>query len=732
MQYKTILLATFLICCKNQFGQIPLTQHRRDIQDIIFDTSGRMISYPSVYVINNTRLRLKVKVPYGTLHTQLKQLETNLIATKSFIEDASVAGAYGCFFSTDQYGRFQKELDDKIKMLQNCSPCELLKQYAGPFVSDEFIPLKSFLYNIIQHQYEVRAYKGSFCVQKMPLEAQTVDCRTDCIYYQAKDYKKISEMECSGCTTDMQPNFRFELVEQAPWNATIRDWYQITSNKLLGSGKKPADLIDDLKKVSTAKDSSGYKQGDLNIRPLKEWFLSWLWFTKGSLTLDPFNLPASTKRAQIGKQIDRLNKQIDKAKEEKRFLDSAQANLPESLVTLPEFREIRKKEVRQQELIQHYTAEKATLQKQLASNKTIDQLTTIPILYKGQLVVSSMEDKNPLKQFDAAFQYRPVNSKKRQLQKVTEVPENEKLQLLVHNIGQGKQIRFNERSLPFSDQEEFTTFVKESLSAINISSSVPSTAIGSLQDFVRSFIPESSGKKFVRPGAEIGKFCEKIQPYLADIIDMLNEEMISFPPDPALFTKLVESEPKFHSELKAAESFEAPYRDSINIREVVKDVEKDVAKTFIKVGKLRFIEPAAGLAITRKPVTVTTIDTARGSFAVNTADNRAVAMVGFKLYPFRNFKRDHGIVPRYFLRRFSGFGGFELLHPRNNFYVGGAYDVVPGLSLMAGNNFYLRTGYKVQNNAITGTSRSYKSSGLYYAVTVNPVLFVEFVKLIFR
>jgi len=84
------------------------------------------------------------------------------------------------------------------------------------------------------------------------------------------------------------------------------------------------------------------------------------------------------------------------------------------------------------------------------------------------------------------------------------------------------------------------------------------------------------------------------------------------------------------------------------------------------------------------------------------------------------------------LRRLNIFGGFDLLHPLDNFYLGGGYDIVPGLSFSIGANFYLQENNKIENNVVTDTYRSYKLSGPYYGITVNPELLVQFVKLFFQ
>ncbi|MBO9564055.1 MAG: hypothetical protein J7621_14825, partial [Niastella sp.] len=305
--------------------------------------------------------------------------------------------------------------------------------------------------------------------------------------------------------------------------------------------------------------------------------------------------------------------------------------------------------------------------------------------------------------------------------------------IAIHNIPQAIKVKIDEKSLPFNDQEEFTALVSDLLSKIDFSG-LPGANIQNLEAFFASFGVPGGEKSILKGASQDQSECQtSLQPFVKRFSQSIKRGYITFPPDTSLFEDVAVNGPLYRTQLDPITAFEAPYRDSITIKAIVKsDSTVDAAKTYVKVGKLRFIQLAAGIAVAKEPISLTKIDTAGNGFKVSTSDNRARAIFGVKIYPFRNYNRDHSIIPRYPLRRLSVMGAFDMLHPLDNFYIGGAYDIVPGLAFSVGANYYLETRHRVENNVIVNTSRSYEKSGAYYSVSVNPVLFVQFVKLFFK
>jgi hypothetical protein len=375
------------------------------------------------------------------------------------------------------------------------------------------------------------------------------------------------------------------------------------------------------------------------------------------------------------------------------------------------------------------------LQDSLKPDSLLIMLQERQIVYEGYLKVSAQLSglSYPHKQFDAVNKYNLIKHGFWDRRKSKEIPNTEKLQLVVHNIPNGTKIKISEKTLAFSDDEQFTTLVNEQLSKIDFSS-LSSDLLNNIQDYFSSF------SKIAAPGnkgvSTTGDNCAEAHSLIKKLYERYHNGEADFMPAPKLFLQSQDSPPKYTTLLEPSTiDAEESYKDSITlVRSFAKDSNKmeNVKKTYVKVGKLRYFILSTGIAFNKSPVSTSQIDTSKNGFRISTADSRARTMFGFKFYPLKNYNRDHSIIPRYFLKRLSVFGGAEILKPLNNFYVGGAYDIVPGLAFSTGKNYTLQTHYSIQNDAVTKTSRSYVDAGTYYSVMVNPVLLIQFVKLLFK
>jgi len=365
-------------------------------------------------------------------------------------------------------------------------------------------------------------------------------------------------------------------------------------------------------------------------------------------------------------------------------------------------------------------------------SKNLPNLQTRNYFNKVGLFVSRPNKVQPQLQFDWNNGYKSTATTKRELHRVTELPDNETGVILLHNVDSSANIKFNQYRSSFADDEEFTQWVRELLAKIDLSS-IPADIITNLQNFTRSFVG-SIDTKALNESDECEKLNERFYTKLKQLGVQYSQgrAIVFYSKSP--FIETLPAKPLYSTKAEKVKfNSEFPFKDSIVVKQEFSGKDSVMMQTFVKVGKLRFVDVAMGIAFTTKPATVTTIDTSSGGFKVNsTKDNEARAIVGIKLYPFQSYKRDRWLLPRYPLRRLSVLGGFEMLHPLDNFYVGGCYDIVPGLGFSVGANFYLKTNYKVENNKIIDTYRGYHTQGLYYSVVMNPVVVVNFVKLFFK
>jgi hypothetical protein len=732
--YKIVLFILSCVAYNISNAQLsPFQEVLGDKQEIVFDTSGKMIFFPKTFVTKKTRLIFKVNAPSHILEPWWSLLQNKLNAAQQFYNSPQNRPLYDCFFKA-KIDNYDKEITS-ILALDTTKICdkkqfENLKASFKKTPHPDLIPIESFLDNII-NQYIVRIYKNGNCIRTVPLTPQ-MSCGNDCIHFVDETNAagiKIDDLQCSNCDADGFDQLKFELVHYDPLKKTIRDWFT----------KKATDLKNNnpnlRRDVAQAINDNKIEDFLYNKDYLKGWFLNWFWFNGGKIQLDPFEVLTVEGKGKLLKEIGDKQSIIDDAKNEVSLIDSA----GKRITVFDEFGNFMNERSNQKSNLKSAEDIKAT-DENLLKNKLFNDFNTYNVSYQGFLKPSasflrlSARSVNPQKQFDAFKKFQRVNIGLVQKSKIKEIPENEHVYLAIHNIPKSVNVRIDEKQLNFDDQEEFTKLLNEQLPKFDFSSL---TNLKSVQDLLASFASSSGQGAKGLEGKQLNfvvPFVVPCQvPKLEDIASALKNGFITFPANESLFSQLVASDPFYKTQLNPLTNFEAPFRDSITIKEIFsKDSSIDAVKTYVKVGKLRLIQIAAGIAFTQQPVSTTTIDTTGGGFKVSSSDNRAAAIFGFKIYPFKNYNRDNGLIPRYPLRRISAFTGFEIIHPLNNFFLGGSYDIVPGLAFSYGGNLYLQTNYTLQNGSVINTARNYKWSGSYYSVAINPTLFVQFVKLFFK
>lgn len=702
--------------------------------NIMFSPDGKMINFPRAVITQSSRISFTVKVPVEYLQAQQKTMQDLLAQTEKNLVDRHAA--YLCFFK-DRIDSFIKGLHKINEVLKN-EFCQL-QSIGVDNVKSDYIPVKDWFNNVLNNQFEVKIYNGSSCVQTITLTAAA--CKSGCVLFESP-CKQLSKMLCNGCLPDKLEELDFQFIKHDPLNFTLVNWYNTVTEKLMADGKATTEAIDSvLGTAATETNCNNFQSKDLSAMEfLSTWFRNWFWLTGGDLTLDPFkNLPKSKKEA-IQKRIDDYTVEINDLNEKLKFNDSVKAKLKARPHNIYMFSRLVNRGDELKKELTRITKQKTDLEEQLknAGDNSKNLLEANTVLYLGKLALSrkflefkGQEFINVQKQFDASRSYSPVYYSKRELQRVTEIPENESVKILIQNLDAKAGVKLDEKIQDFNDLEEFTKLVGDELGKVDFSS-VSSQTFSNLTTFFQSLTRGVAPLTFAADTVTGCGACSEFQKYLAALWGDYQKGIVSFPPEKVVSSAVtINSSPMFKSELLTIKDADAPYRDSINFKQFVDKDTTVINKTSVKVGRLRFIQLGAGVAFNRNPETQTTIDTTGGAFKVSTTDNEVAAIVGFKVYPFRSYNRDNNLLPRYPLRRLSFFGGFEIIHPLKNFFVGGAYDIVPGLAFSYGANFYQATDYAVQNGAIIKISNTYKKSGAYYSVMINPTLLVQVVKLFF-
>jgi hypothetical protein len=739
---------------------------------MVFDSSGKLIYFPPAVARTRKNICFETIVPARFIYEQIARFRDSLRATYDFfMNDEKKIASYYCFFKddkkkdtftvqfTDSSGAQQKrkvtgdrtfldylnELDAAIKLLDayalkgNATAAEIHADF-GRF---KHFPAENFMKKLFFEQYEVQVKNGNDSVKFIKLNS-SFNSSDKCFHFSA-DCNKLKDLACGNCGIPDAEQLSVQLVRTDPFTQTLKEWF-IRQNDSLGSNPDTAAIANTLRAIATLQpDDPTLRNKLLGLDKARLWFLDWFWYTRGEFVIDPFQVMNDRGVKVLQATIKQSERDIILLRQQKTFLDSVLSKLPFKLDTFMLFKMVQLRAQIIADSINLLTDKKNAAEKALSAKSPLFPATqSKSFLNNASLVLSETKQVRPQIQFNAARQYRPVVYTKRQAHRVSELPDNEQGYLMMHNLDTATQFKFDQERKPFKDDEEFTQLIAEQIDKI-LNAGVTSGLLANAEQFfeelfpaarrggaLKGITPSDMGKAFITSCSDVdsvpvfGRLIRLGQAFVQNKLTMHYKSTVFTKEDPKI--------PRFRTHTEMIKfNTDSPFKDSVSAVQTVGGKTTQAFATNVNVGKLRYVQIAFGIAVTSNPINTTSIDTAGAGFRVSTTDNRAKAIAGFKIYPFQSYQRDRWLLPRYPLHRFSVFGGFEVLHPLDNFYVGGAYDIVPGLAFSAGKNIYLQTSRKIENNTVTETNRSYQQAkGLYYSVTVNPVLFVKFTTLFFK
>lgn len=702
---------------------------------IDFTPDGRMISFPKSIVRQHAHLHFRVKGDVSFVRKDLNVLVDQLEITQRFLDTTKIsADAYNCLLdqNVDRYKKILSGVVKDLKSADFCNPNALdaLKRYDVLKLKEDsvYFPLRSFIDYVFNKRFEIKVYNGTTVIDSFFL-AYT-GCKKGCSLFEGASYVPCRSLKkyCMGCPVD---SISFRLVAHLPLHNALNEWIKNVTSRVSFDQEQFKRDFTSFKKDTANCDK--YRTVLADIAGLKPLITRWLWYTGGKVKSNPLITLSDNDAGEKKKTISELMTKIANERELVQFMDSAKVKLKAKIGNEDDYKKVQAERNRLTGLITDDSTKLVQKNKDLERDLTyIGKLATLTTpLYAGTILFSRMGQHRLQKQFDAAVNYRPIYRNRRDRERLEEVPEGESVYVIIHNADSSTQIKLDEKRLAFDDQEKFTQLVNEQLSKIDFSS-LPAIVLPNMNSFFTGLTSkyglanDVDRNQLVQPKCEC---IEALEQVTALYQTASTEHSLVTPTD--VFKPGKDPQPLYTSLINPVTEFEAPYRDSMTLRKPVKKDTLAVGKTFVKVGALRYLQLAAGVAFQRSPVYITRIDTSGNGFKVSSTSNAAAAILGFKFYPQKNYNRDNSLLPRYPLRRLSIFGAFDMIHPLNNFYLGGGYDVVPGLAFNTGWNFYQRTTYTVQNNQIVNTTRAYHNGGTFYAVTINPVLFIQVVKLFF-
>lgn len=677
-----------------------------------FDSTGQMVKYPTPVVRGRDDIQFSVEVPRALLDSELVAFKALLQADSGYLADPLVNGAYKAFINTDTIDDYTAAVRDLLAHWP--SSC------ASRITSNNLhLPVDAFFQNLYDNQFEILVMDRSRKLDVVQLAADNGHCTDICVRFIGTVH--LHRYFCKNCPSMPLDSLRFQLVRFNPLTKTAADWYKVAKNRGFQQLNYD-DVINQLLALDGAHPNTIARN---LVTSLRGWFMDWFWLSKGQFVLDPFRQISKTKVSDATCRASMLDSTIGMLRERLAFNDSVKRHVPFKEWREDQFKRVQSKGADIQAEIKSDSLERVALLKAVNASDPAS-LGVGTIINQVDVYLSRGNLVRPQKQFDAASRLSNAWARERRQQRVSEIPQTERLFVVVYNIDSSASVKLTEKPGAFDDQADFT---KNGVNALNFSVSGSASQVTGIVNNLQSFrllgnnIPPGSAP----PG---GDDMARVVQMLKSLRDDYQAGNITFPLNADLFARQTYTAPLFATFARPMTLLSAPYSDSFSIRQVIK---KDTMTTlsFVNVGKLRHFQLAAGLAFLTQPATITTIDTSGGGFKVKTASSTAAAVLGIKFYPIRSFNRDNGIIPRYPLRHLSVFGGFNMLHPLNDFYAGFGYDIVPGLSFILGKNYYVKTAYQVQNNQIINSERVFHTGNSFFAVTVDPVLFFTIVKSFF-
>ncbi|NLR67647.1 hypothetical protein HGH92_25305 [Chitinophaga varians] len=484
-------------------------------------------------------------------------------------------------------------------------------------------------------------------------------------------------------------------------------------------------------KDSIQKRCTRINQVDKLLTQLKDsdnnrWLASWLWYTGGRPRFNPFDFSdgqplksyaAINLKADTSQYFDSFITAVNNAIEQQRLHPGPGS--PDTILML-----IEKKKQGEVKLVDK-SASLSFIEKQ--NNKADAFSQSEKVLYKGVLLISTKDQLRYTRYHDRQKGYILSQKSPR------DYPEDYAMHIGLVNIPGNKIVTLEQRLSDFTEKAEFSTQLQESLGALSTGKSTVTDAAKVITAFLATAENTAALHAVIKKAAAMGGAapCIYAAQHTWELYHFVKTKYNGDLPVPEKLTPQTDSSQYQYTTILAGQDDKAaPFTNEYSIIErLASDTsKKQIAKGFhYNVGKLRSFAIGAGLAFGFSQVRQVNVDSV-GALSTTTDAARAKFIVGLKYYPFKTFLRDNGICPRWPERRFSLFGGFEVLDPLNNLYLGIGYDIVPGLNVNAGANFYRQNYYRIQNDRILDKATRMPAVG-YLAVTLDPEVVVDLIKL---
>jgi hypothetical protein len=307
--------------------------------------------------------------------------------------------------------------------------------------------------------------------------------------------------------------------------------------------------------------------------------------------------------------------------------------------------------------------------------------------------------------------------------------ESEELKTVVYNIPENVTITYTDSVYSIEETEIFTEHAKKQVGAFN------------------TFL-NSDAIKNLRTNPLAGDERENAAPLIALVNDFIREyAKVKWLLDQTVPSDLPELKtygPKYRSEVfEASEKKEQSYVVKYTFTSTKKDEAKPIAKNTFKytVYKKQYIQFTAGIMYLPNNNNNERIQSEykNGSFSSKSLKPYDV-VAGVKIYPFGlNVRRWFPVVNTargnrkilfkrgdLLINRVSLFAGLSVSQEQlRNYFVGGGFEIVPGLGLNVGANFYTTKTYKFDNGVMTKEKEVFKKPSYYVGLTLDPIVLFQ-------
>jgi hypothetical protein len=735
-----------------------------------FDKSGKLLKGMPDVIKKDDVISIKIPFDKSLFQMQIDSIRFRVLKAIVFWNDSVNVKKARNFLTNTDIDVFRNELNTFYNCISR--PIDTLLISSGCNSNYSYLPNPRHFIDSLKIQYKVTSKcKGDTCLKNIPLTGPTHECENWCFTaactVTAEDVNievyKINPVKVF--IIDFY-NSKLSFFNQAEWilatetkdSSAYKLFKYIDSINGLQTIQQQNScpvIRDSINKLTTTWQSSvKYNYLARENNNLKRWLLSFAWLNNdGGLQLNPFNFtdrqfystPASPK-IEIDTDFHIADSILNATIKAKRKLSNKDYN--ELILSIAKKDSLEKSSrspnqadaalaARQQKMIE------ANAQLLAAIQQTGIYLNNVkaPVFNYNQ-----RKDRNDTIHLRNYYYKQQIDKRKFKYL----YPENEKILLPVHNVPHAYGISIEEKFEKYAEQPQIVT---DGLSFLESASSLfsllkPFSGIGkelsanlfkNLSDTINN---NSNNNESNACSVDMIKVkINSINNYRLKYKFIDSIKSLSQIPPLALSSKMTDT-PIIRTVVITPEVSESPTKYLYKLTAVVdttvpKKAIMLIDSSYYRVGKLRFTEFAAGIAYSFSSVRITKIDTTGNKFNISNDEDRIRLVLGLKFHFKKIFWGDNRFVlNKNKLRdgigdRLFGFIGISLPKPLDNFYTGGGIDLIPGLSINAGAQWYRNRKYAISNNQIQSQSFQYRPA-FFMGVTTDPTLLAAVLKTIIK